>query len=276
MRFFEVDDRMNKIAVLLLPFLALTASWAQVETVSDSSPVEEVRRYTIEVVIFRYAEDFGLGTEHFYPDEVPVSDDELSADNEELIGEVDIDPASRGINLLTYAANADALRFELLPEDDYALTDVVDRLERLDVYETMMHFGWTQPSLAADQTRPIELGIFGDVPAGLQGSFSLYMSRYLHLVVDFALAAQPDGASDTALDEPMPSFGDPVDQYIDPFAATRQPVYFRISEDRIVKDGDTRYFDHPKFGILARITRVEEEEDEPFDADAGLLGVPGQ
>ena len=38
------------------------------------------------------------------------------------------------------------------------------------------------------------------------------------------------------------------------------PVYYRIQEDRILKNGELRYYDHPKFGVLAKVTRVEEEE----------------
>ena len=44
------------------------------------------------------------------------------------------------------------------------------------------------------------------------------------------------------------------------------PVRYRIEEDRIFRNGELRYFDHPKFGVLAKITRVEEEESDP-DAD---------
>jgi hypothetical protein len=52
------------------------------------------------------------------------------------------------------------------------------------------------------------------------------------------------------------------------------PVRYRIFEDRIFKSGDLRYFDHPKFGVLAKITRVEEPGDE--EPEAALLGEPGQ
>jgi hypothetical protein len=51
-------------------------------------------------------------------------------------------------------------------------------------------------------------------------------------------------------------------------------VRFRIAEDRIFKSGDLRYFDHPKFGVLAKISRVEEPEDD--EAEAGLAGELGQ
>lgn len=266
---------MKRIAVFLLPILGLSATLAQEEEIGGPSQIEAIRRYTVEIVIFRYTEDFGTGTEQFYPDKIPVSDKEAQFDDGDLIGELEIDPAARDMNLLTYAFTPVSRRFELLPEDEYVLTDVLDQIERIDAYQPIMHFGWTQPTLPADQTRPIELGVFGTPPDDLQGTFSLYMGRYLHLVVNFALTAQRAGAGESAFDDPVPSFGDPVDRYIDPFAALQQPVYYRISEDRIVKDGDLRYFDHPKYGILAKITRVEDEDEQP-DTEAGLLGVSVQ
>jgi hypothetical protein len=51
------------------------------------------------------------------------------------------------------------------------------------------------------------------------------------------------------------------------------PVFYRISEDRILRSGELRYYDHPKFGLLAKVTRVEEEE-EPDQGE--LLGYPVQ
>ena len=46
-----------------------------------------------------------------------------------------------------------------------------------------------------------------------------------------------------------------------------RPIRYSISEDRIFRNGELRYYDHPRFGVLARITRFEEEElatDEMF------------
>ena len=66
----------------------------------------------------------------------------------------------------------------------------------------------------------------------LDGSLTLYLSRFLHLVVDLELGA-----------------------------ANATPVFYRIEEDRILRNGELRYYDHPRFGLLARVTRVEESDD---------------
>ena len=54
--------------------------------------------------------------------------------------------------------------------------------------------------------------------------------------------------------------------------------FYRIEEDRIVKNGDVRYFDHPKFGVVVKVTRVEAIAAPETDDDVLLppLGSAGQ
>lgn len=149
----------------------------------------------------------------------------------------------------------------LLQEDEMQLENVIDRFERLDAYETLMHFGWTQPTFPEEETPPIDLQLFGEPPAGLAGTVTLYLSRYLHFVVDLALDAPTGFEEEVIEEEAVPSFGDDRPSYSDTYQEFVMPVRFRIQEDRILKNGELRYFDHPKFGVLAKVTRVEEPED---------------
>jgi hypothetical protein len=49
-------------------------------------------------------------------------------------------------------------------------------------------------------------------------------------------------------------------------------TFYRIQEDRIVRNGELRYYDHPKFGVIAKITRIEEEApEEELDTTGDLL-----
>jgi hypothetical protein len=88
---------------------------------------------------------------------------------------------------------------------------------------------------------------------------------------DPPLAAPPEETSASVL-----TFGDAriqneyelIDQYGE---LLPPPIRYRISEDRIMKNGDIRYFDHPKFGMIAKITRVEEAEEEIIDDTEDLL-----
>ena len=109
----------------------------------------------------------------------------------------------------------------------------------------------------------------------LDGTLMLYLSRYLHLVVDLQLRA-PDAAIDEA-PEPQRAYGyngSGTDfGYEEQEQGLPQPVYYRIQENRILRNGELRYYDHPKFGVLARVSRFE-EADEPEDGE--LLGYPLQ
>ena len=145
----------------------------------------------------------------------------------------------------------------LLTEGEFTLTDAMERLERLDAYETLMHFGWTQPAFPEEETPAIELPLLAEPPPGLRGTLTLYLSRYLHLVVDIEMDAPDAFEAEVVDNESFLSFGDSRPRYEDDLPPPA--VRFRIQEDRILKNGELRYFDHPKFGLLAKVIRVEDD-----------------
>ena len=242
---------------LLATFLALPL-FAQDEPIPDEEI--EIRRYTVEVIVFRYAQEVSIGNEVFLPDkpeEPELLEDALILIEEpvEEILEEEEDPLPD-------------TELVLLGEDDYQMGEILERLERLDVYEPIMHFGWTQATWPEDKTEPLSLHRFAPPPEGLDGHLTLYLGRFLHLVVDLQLKASGPGDGEDGLPPGINDFE--VVQNFDEPAATR-PVYFRIQEDRILRSGELRYYDHPKFGVLAKVTRVEETEEEP---EGELLGYP--
>jgi hypothetical protein len=247
-------NKMRRLTACLAALLCCAPAWAQVQT--DEVDEVELRRYTVEVIIFRYAEDVGVGGELFLPDEPEQVPEEGVLEFTDDIVPPEPVPEEEPEPLPDP-------EFVLLTEDDFQLSEAFGRLERLDAYEPVMHFGWTQIALEQDLTEAIPLYRFDRPPAELDGTLTLYLGRYLHLVVDLQLRKpEPD---------PQPTSG------FMGFGATPEeptlPTFFRIQEDRIMKNGELRYFDHPKFGMLARVTRVEEEEP-PEDGE--LLGYPLQ
>jgi hypothetical protein len=220
--------------------------------------VPEIRRYTAEVIIFRYAEEVSVGTELFLPD-APVIE-EISPEPEFVFGDTTPEPEPEPeVGDLETVEEVRGEEFVLHIEDDLSMADIASRLERLDAYEPMMHFAWTQPTHSQEDTPPIELNSLGEPPEGLTGSFTLYLSRYLHLVVDLTLDETVISDEPVAIDDSVLAFSDERVGfgYDEPAPG---PVRFRIEDNRIFKNGDLRYFDHPRFGVLAKITRVEEEE----------------
>ncbi len=253
---------MLKHHILLSLLLAFPVAHAQ-ELEMDEAP--EVRRYAVEVIIFRYTQAVGTGSEVFVPEEITIEEIELRDPTPPLIevpADTDSSIAEGDVPLLV----SDIARLE---EDEYTMLEILDRLDQLDVYEPIMHFGWAQSMWPEHDREPIKLTRFAEPPEGLEGELTLYLSRFLHLVIDLQL--DEPIVDTTVADDPMFSYGDY--RTLDEIRQPPAPVRYRIEENRIFKSGELRYFDHPKFGVLAQVSRVEEEETED-EGDEELLGYP--
>lgn len=302
------NTRMKKLIALLAAWASIASAQ---DTAVDETTVEEepVRRYTVEIIVFSYSDDASVGSEIFLPDEPPpeeglILDEDgnpiLSRDTEipefgdhvvagkgvEPGEEEDAsltwiivpgfaeEPADEAPVLLTRGADREEpnpFQLVLLAEDEFLLGDVAEQFELLEAYETLVHFGWTQPTFEEEATPPIELQLITEPPEGLAGTLTLYLSRYLHLVVDLALDAPAEFEKEVVDEDSFFSFGDSRPDYDDRYEEQLIPIRFRIQEDRIMKNGELRYFDHPKFGVLAKVTRVEEPEEEDTGDDTGAL-----
>jgi hypothetical protein len=273
---------MQRLLFLLTSLLLCAAAGAQGVS-SDLELLEEVepelRRYTVEVIVFSYAEDVSVGTELFLPDviepepELPeiLEDDSIPTftDKAEEIAQA----------VLEAAAEEEETRFEmvLLMQDELTMIDTLDRLDSLDAYEPLLHIGWTQTALPEDETPSLDLREFGQPPEGLTGDITLYLSRYLHLVVNLELdAPETEDAVLQFGEEPMQS--EPYESYgyeyygrvLEP-EPVYEPLRFKINENRLFKNGEIRYYDHPKFGVVAKILRFEIEEEDNTDDTEFLL-----
>ena len=261
---------MKTIAAILLMLAPAAFAAAQQESTDEQAATEELKSYTVEIVIFTYSEPVGVGTEIF-PPEPPEAIPEAGEETGEQVGEgADKEPAA---TVAEAGTEPQEVEIHVLGHDEFTMQDVLDRLNRLDVYQPIMHFGWTQPAYPRDVTPPIELRTFGEPPPGLDGSLTLYLSRFLHLVVDLSLQAPDAGGAAAA--EPAFDYGRDSGRF--GMEEPPRPVYYRIQENRIVKNGDLRYFDNPKFGVLAKVTRVGDEDGAAKDTGPEkLAGVLGQ
>lgn len=271
----------KRIFLLLLPLIA-TGALAQ-DTLEEDEQLD-VRSYTVEIIIFSYAQSVSTGSEIFPPDlppdveimdDIPLGEGLPDASALESMPEVVAEPeAVENLEEET----PDKYELVMLAEEDFGLVESYEHLERLDAYEPLMHFGWTQPTYPDEEVEARPLSSFATPPAGLEGELTMYLSRYLHLAVklqlDESFAEEPveDELERTTI---RSSFDDGYYDY-DREEPVSYPVRFRIDEDRIFRNGELRYFDHPKFGVLAKITRVEEEETDPdadeFTDDMEMLG----
>ena len=277
-------------------------AWSQavLESEPPEEEEEEIRRYTVEMIVFEYAASAVSGNEIFEPDELPEIEDlfamppayygnpgtNVNADLPVAIDEAEIDDENALELVLPEEPEEEQILEELpshilhtqlkvLNPEEHAMQDIYEKLVALDAYKPIMRAAWTQATYEKDQTLPIRLRRVGNAPLRLDGNLTLYLSRYLHLVVDLTIEseqAQSGGRDNDGV------------RYYDDRRSSRNYGYgyeqetttikYNISEDRIFRNGELRYYDHPRFGVLARITRYEEEEIEALETDEMFL-LPG-
>ncbi len=286
---------MQRLSVFFTAMIFGAAVWAQEPLLEEElfeAELPEIRRYSVEVIVFAYNEEVSVGTEVFVPEVAEYPSFELldfaglgeegAIPDDSVPTHVEVTTDIDDIAELEELKESDGTFFEmiLLPEDELMLTGTVDQLDRLDAYEPLLHIGWTQTALAKADTPALDLREFGEPPERLSGTLTLYLSRYLHLVVDLEFDAEldEDSMQDMAsdLDAPIVRYDASRTQndydviLFDAGPAYGRPSY-RISENRLFKNGETRYYDHPKFGVIAKVVRVEQEEEELFPDDTEFL-----
>lgn len=231
------------IPVLLCSALVAGTSPAQDAALPEPEPAE-VRQYAVEIIIFAYNENIATGSEVFVPELLDESDAVPT------FGDSD-DTAAEELDIATE-------RFEVqsMTPDMFRMQESYGRLSRLQAYKPLMHFGWLQKTIPDAEPPQLPLARFGQPPDGLVGEVALKLSRYLHLDIDVTLAADAEPAT------AMPGFVDDETAFGDDGLRQRvyAPLRYRIDEARIMKNGETRYYDHPKFGVLAQVWRVETNE----------------
>lgn len=129
---------------------------------------------------------------------------------------------------LQYMQIPPALRrgdFVDLPASDYQLTGARNRLERLGAYRPLAHLAWTQPASGRADAIAFELPAEISSQTGLRGSVTLFKERFMHLAVDLEMAGN-SGA--------------------------------KIQESRRLRGDQTQYFDHPRFGVIARVRLLDD------------------
>lgn len=277
------------VGISCLAMAAGAQQTAPLPSADTPAPEEELPRYSVEIIVFSYADNVSSGSEIFLPSavdepmEAAATLAEVQEETQSVFmpgeGAVADSVPEYGDFLVEFEDEelveliaSDRIDLKILMPDELTMTEIHEELLLLDAYQPVMWAGWTQATLAEEETPLIRLRRLGNLPLKFDGNLKLYLSRFLHLVIDISM----DGES-TATQEPiLPAATSGFERgYIDAFGyliyadVLAPALHYRIIENRIMKNGDIRYFDHPKFGVLAKVTRYEvPEEDEEIDFEA--------
>ena len=136
------------------------------------------------------------------------------------------------------------LPLEYSPVDPsaYRLQDQYERMRNSRDYRPLLHVAWRQPVYDEANETTLALDRLGALPPSLAAIASIYVNRFLHLKLDLELAG---GATLTTAD------GSP------------QSTIYRLNERRKMRSAELHFFDHPRFGALALISRTDETRPLP-------------
>jgi len=145
-----------------------------------------------------------------------------------------------------------------LPAGSYQLNNIRAALGSASGHRVLFHRAWRQP--AYDRANAVDYPVYASAGNGrdtVSGIITLIKERYLHLGVDLQLKS--GYGSNTAAPYTDGSGSAPA---------------FRLAEKRRIRSGELHYFDHPRFGLIARVTPYAAPDEPVVPADSGEV-TPG-
>jgi len=250
----------------LLPCIACLSGLLLTSTtvISTAHSAEAPERYEVELIIFRHVDqsrntpEISAAASIFLPSpldltitEMPAQFPEPTAGPVNMPGAISSQQAHQApINFYLLELDPTYPDFVPMRNEMRTLSQIYARLDTIDAYEPITHVGWVQPARDTDNAKPYRFTLPATEPAtgatrsdtGITGTITLYKGRFLHLEVDLTLEAEK-------LPEETWSFLG---------AGTKDaPDTYKLTESRRIQGTAAHYFDHPQFGVIARIKQVK-------------------
>lgn len=259
-------------SVATLAFVAGLAWLAAATSAAAATPW-----YRVEVVLFAQGGDSPWSRDDWREEGPPA----LAKNTVELLP--GLDAADRP------AGSKRRHAFRALPPSALGLGSAVDRLERSNDYRVLLHVGWHQPGFSDDDAPGVHLNTLrslalddrfaGAAGEEVEGTVRFWRRRFLHVDVDLgfgdieawrrreseaAAGTAPDGESAALRDAdaaaPAPggaAEGEAARAVVVSGLDPAEPLrVVRLTRSLRLRAGRLHYIDHPLFGILLEIKRL--------------------
>ncbi|MFB3100929.1 MAG: CsiV family protein [Gammaproteobacteria bacterium] len=165
----------------------------------------------------------------------------------------DVPDYSRAIELVTDANGSNA--FRMLPSSRYKLGGVNKVLKLSSGYRPVYHVAWQQPELTKSRAKKVHIK---NPEAKINGTVNLRGGHLLHLDLDISYFVDLFTESVTSFtEEDVFEEGASTDKVREEIIMSG--TYAQMKETRRIKLNELHYFDHPLFGVIMRVTRLEVE-----------------
>tara|TARA_B100001113_G_scaffold258489_1_gene213628 strand:- start:385 stop:1839 length:1455 start_codon:yes stop_codon:yes gene_type:complete len=203
----------------------------------------------IEIIIFEYLDHNSSGNEVFnkieenYQLEKEIPNNQNQEDTSIEVGLLTSKFKEVSISLVPTARQ---IALKISQRKSLNMSAVYNRLNRLRVYEPVIWGGWEQRLTNEQNAFPVNLRSIKNTLGKFDGNIKFYESSggRLRLSVDIEMYEKIEilaNESDGELHEQM------INTY-------------KISNDKEMRYDELRYFDHPKFGLIAKIQKQEPSE----------------
>ncbi len=117
--------------------------------------------------------------------------------------------------------------FQNVESSALGLKDSYSKLAKGDDYQPLMYEAWIQKVKANSYSRAVKIA---NAEGTINGFFRLQRGHLIHMIADIEYS--PETYEDLA-------------------------IYYRLNEKRRFKLNETHYLDHPKFGILVKVSPID-------------------
>ena len=160
------------------------------------------------------------------------------------------------IELVTDASGSNA--FKMLPSSRYKLGGVNRVLKLSSGYRPVYHVAWQQPELRKSRAKKVHIK---NPEAKINGTVNLRGGHLLHLDLNISYFVDLYTESITSFTEENISVaGEDVEEIEVDEEIIMSGTYAQMKETRRIKLNELHYFDHPLFGVIMRVTRLEVKE----------------
>lgn len=238
------------LSLLCLPALALAETETEAQT-----------RYQVEVIIFdRLTPD--AGGEQWRDTPFILPDDPVDPQAAEALAEVPVEAPAEALPPAPY---------RLLPPARHRLGGIYDFFRRTAEYQPLLHLSWQQPAATEGQARHVRLRHpapdSATAPATeepmfieqlirpkpeIDGAIRIRGGFYLHADIDLSRFRVIPPANKIP---PAP----PVYAAAGPEAT--QKTRLELKETRRIKLNEIHYFDHPMYGVILEVSRLNPEAE---------------
>ena len=152
--------------------------------------------------------------------------------------------------------------FETDSARDFSLSEEVSKIARSRDFRVIGTKSWFQTVKNIDKAQNIFIDSNFFKGTRIFGFLKLYKKRFLHFNLNLYLSElDPSKEQIENLISGKNFFGD--DQQIDLFEEKNQSLLFQVQHSKKFRSGELHYVDHPKFGMLIKLTKAQKESFSP-------------